>query len=200
MKTCRTCGAALIVKQTQRKSSQLLKQYYYTAYYFCPHCNKIYHDDKFKVMNENYDLFTEQHLIEGPIDVEVWTDGACSFNGRENAKAAWAFVSGSYEQSGIVEGKQTNNTAEASAIYYALLWAAKKGYKIIKVYSDSQITINNLKKDRTSIKENKHIFDQIFDVINENGLTVYYEKVLGHSGNENNERADRLANRLVGIK
>ena len=50
------------------------------------------------------------------------------------------------------------------------------------------------------IKENREIFELIEDVISANSLTVDYEKVLGHSGDVNNERADKLANGLVGIK
>jgi ribonuclease HI len=200
MENCRSCGGRLIVKSTKRTPQQLKKPYYYTAYYFCPRCQKIYHNEKFKVINDNYELFTSNSLDPKDIEVEIWTDGACSNNGRPNAKAAWAFVSGEYEESGLVLGKQTNNTAEGLAILHALKWAAAKGYKKIKIYSDSQISLNNLLKRIDMIKENKQIFSDIFDTINTNNLVVVYEKVLGHSGDINNERADKLANGLVGIR
>src|SRR5438874_2570102 len=108
---CRTCGSPLVIRQTKRSPSQLTKQYYYTAYYYCQHCQKMYLNDAFKVENKNADLFTENHQELSPVDVEIWTDGACSNNGRENAKASWAFVAGKHEESGLVIGKQTNNTA-----------------------------------------------------------------------------------------
>jgi len=192
MDTCKHCGHKLIVRQTRRTAEQLKKQYYYTAYYFCPHCKRIYHSNAFKVVNENFDLFSETYSVTEPVDVEIWTDGACARNGHHTAKAAWAFVSGKHEERGLVEGKQTNNTAEAYAIYHALAWVGKHGYKRIKLHSDSQITINNLKKPLWKIKENRDIFAKIYDVIKTHHLSVAYQKVAGHSGDENNDRADSL--------
>jgi ribonuclease HI len=131
-------------------------------------------------------------------DVEIWTDGACVSNGRPNARAAWAFVSGETEKAGLVEGeKQTNNVAEGLAIFYALDWAVHNGYKKIKVYTDSQITLYGLKKSARLVKKNSEIFQSIEDLIKKNGLQVSYEKVLGHSGDVNNSRADMLANGLA---
>ncbi len=196
-KTCKYCGSQLFIKQTKRTPQQLLKSYYYTAYYFCPHCSRIYHSDEFKVKNENVDLFTGITENGEPVEVEIWTDGACINNGKATAKAAWAFVSGDFEKTGFVTGKQTNNRAEAEAIYYALYWAAEKGYKRIKIYADTQITIHSLRKPLEKIKANQDIFEKIFSVIKEYQLTVFYEKVMGHSGIENNERVDKLANRLA---
>lgn len=193
---CKTCAAVLIQKQTKRTAEQLIKSYYYTAYYFCPRCQKMYHNDKFKVTNET--LFTNSY--SGPVDIEIWTDGACSHNGRPQAKASWAFVSGEYEFAGLVEGKQTNNTGEGYAILHALEWASEKGYKKIKILTDSQISIHNLQKSAEKVKENRELFLAIAEVIKNNQLEVVYEKVAGHADNINNNRADKLANDLVGIK
>ena len=133
-----------------------------------------------------------------PFDVEIWTDGACVSNGKPNARAAWAFVSGKTERAGLVEGaKQTNNVAEGLAVFYALEWAAQNNYKKIKVYTDSQITLYGVKKAAHRVLKNREIFQDIEDVIKKHGLQVYYEKVLGHSGDVNNSRADRLANDLA---
>src|SRR6267154_958115 len=138
---CKKCGAKLIEKQTQRTAEQLKKPYYYSAYYYCKHCNKLYHDNKFKVVNTETQPLHFGSLETEPenYDVKIWTDGACVSNGTPKAKAAWAFVSGKTEQAGKVEGKQTNNVAEGLAIYYALSWAAEKGYKKIQLHTDSQI-------------------------------------------------------------
>lgn len=198
MKTCKTCGSPLQIRETRKTSEQLKKQYYYTAYYFCPTCQKLYHDEEFKVVNKNSDLFSEKdHGLEGNPDIEIWTDGACVFNGTDRASAAWAFVSGRFENAGRVKGKQTNNTAEAYAIYHALLWAVEEGHKHILIHSDSQISIGNLKKPYEMVKENQEIFRLISEVIEANSLTVRYKKVLGHSGDPNNDRVDRLANDLA---
>lgn len=211
---CKNCGSKLLVKQTRKNLEQLKKSYYYTSYYFCPNCKKLYHDDKFKVTNgvsnpeqamraEGSNEILLRQLAnqnDNAYDAHIWTDGAARANGTENARAAWAFVSGKTEKAGKVVGKQTNNTAEAFAIYHALLWAAGEKHKKIKIYTDSQITLHGLAKSPDKVKENRQIFQLIEDVISANGLTVDYEKVPGHADNVNNNRADRLANELAGIK
>lgn len=196
-KRCKRDGTLLVKKETQRKPSQLLQPYYYSAYYKCPQCDRIYHDNSFKVLNQNYELFTTDALSEQSIEVEIWTDGACVNNGKPTANAAWGFVSGEYEANGLVEGKQTNNRAEGFAVYYALKWACEKGHKRIKIYTDSQITIHGVSKSPEKVKENRDIFILIHAVISKNTLSVLYEKVLGHSGDINNERADKMANSLA---
>lgn len=195
---CKVEGTPLIVKHTKRTPQQLKKPYYYTAYYFCPRCGRMYFDESFKQVNQNFDLFTTKNSLDrGSYDVEIWTDGASSNNGRENAKAAWAFVSGDHEEAGLVDGKQTNNRGEALAIYYALKWAVSKDFKRIQINTDSQITIHGVMKRPELVKENRDIFQRIHDVVTQNNLEVDYQKVLGHSGDENNERADKLAVRLT---
>jgi ribonuclease HI len=198
---CKNCGSTLITKQTQRKPSQLTQPYYYTAYYFCPNCQKIYHDEAFKVINTSQETFFAQNILvqQDTSERNIWTDGACTHNGSAKAKAAWAFVSGEYEESGPVEGKQTNNTAEAYAIYHALKWAAHRGDKAVRIHTDSQITIHGLQKPVHKIKQNREIFEKIQGIITAYNLHVSYEKVPGHAGDVNNERADRLANTLAGV-
>lgn len=205
---CKNCGYRLTQKATKKSAGQLRKPYYYTAYYYCNRCNKLFHSDKFKVINTS--LFPDAALpekkrIEKPsdtesYDAEIWTDGACTHNGTERARAAWAFVSGNTERAGLVAGKQTNNVAEAKAIYYALAWAAEKGFKKIKIYSDSLISLNNMKKPAHKVIQNTEIFLDIADVIERSNLNVTFEKVLGHSGDPNNERADKLCNGLASRK
>jgi len=198
-KTCRKCGKNLIIKQTKRTAEQLKKPYYFTAYYYCSNCNKLYHDEKFKVTNsQTTPLFSDgQTKSLVGYDVSIWTDGACVGNGTPSARAAWAFVSGKTEQAGRVEGKQTNNRAEGLAIYHALSWAAEQEFKTILLHTDSQISLFNLQKPASKVIANREIFLDIEKVIAKNGLQVDYKKVLGHSGEPNNERADALANGLA---
>lgn len=196
---CKHCGTPLLQKATKQTPERLTKSYYYTAYYVCPNCRKMYHDDKFKVMNTRESLFTKQVLDTKDIDIHIWTDGACRGNGTPHAIAAWAFVSGKHEESGLVEGKQTNNTAEAFAIYYGLHWAVKEKHKNIKLYTDSQISIQSLTKPVHKVVANREIFEKIQNLIQDNDLKVQYEKVAGHADDVNNNRADKLANTLAGI-
>lgn len=218
MENCKNCGYPLVQKATKKTPGQLRKPYYYTAYYYCVRCKKLYHSDKFKIVNNPlFEITPEKNLDsrrslsrttlrdgnddEGGIlpkyDVEIWTDGACVHNGTPRARAAWAFVAGSTEKAGLIEGKQTNNVAEAMAMYHALSWAAEQGYKHIKLHSDSQISLNNMKKPTHKILQNREIFEKIAAVITINNLKVTFEKVLGHSGDPNNERADKLCNGLA---
>ena len=207
MEICKNCGRTLEKRETKRTAQQLKKPYYYSAYYLCPSCHRLYHDEKFKVINPqttalNFDKPNLKHFgslntDKGDYDVEIWTDGACVFNGTPRAKAAWSFVSGKTERAGLIEGKQTNNVAEGTAILKAFQWAAERKYKKILLHTDSQISLFNLQKPASKVKMNREIFEEIEKVIAENGLDVAYKKVLGHSGDPNNERADALANSLA---
>jgi len=216
MEICKNCGNKLEKRETKRTAQQLKKPYYYSAYYLCPNCHRLYHDVKFKVENKLHASLFENlerpHIdplpagrqgvlrgedIKDEFDVEIWTDGACVFNGTPRAKAAWAFVSGKTERAGLVEGKQTNNVAEGTAILKAFQWAAERKYKKVLLHTDSQISLFNLQKPAYKVKMNREIFEEIEKVIAENGLDVAYKKVLGHSGDLNNERADGLANKLA---
>ncbi|MBI2034238.1 MAG: reverse transcriptase-like protein [Candidatus Levybacteria bacterium] len=131
-------------------------------------------------------------------EIDIWTDGACTYNGTAKAKAAWAFVVSVKDQvvekAGMVEGKQTNNRAEAFAIYHALLWAGTNGFTSIKIHTDSQITMHGVNKPAFKVKMNRDIFERIAFVIFNHQLVVSYKKVIGHGTEENNNRADRLAN------
>jgi ribonuclease HI len=200
-KMCKTCQSALVLKPTKKSAAQLQKPYYYTAYYYCNHCQKMYFDDRFKVVNHPTTplpfIMDKNNDNDTHFDVSIWTDGSCTHNGTPRAKAAWAFVSGETERAELVDGKQTNNVAEGLAIYYALVWAAEAGYKKIQLHTDSQISLFNLKKPARLVKVNREIFEDIEKVVRDNRLVITYVKVLGHSGDPNNERADRLANGLV---
>jgi len=211
-KICKHCGGNLVEKATKQTAAQHKKPYYYTAYYQCEKCHRLYHDDKFKVTNEVshperpkgvegsptlFPVSTSTALSEKKHDVEIWTDGACINNGTPRARASWAFVSGKTERAGLVEGKQTNNIAEALAIYHALVWAAEKGYRKIKLHTDSQISLHGLKKLPHLVKANKEIFEDIARVIQGTHLQIDFIKVLGHSGDYNNDRVDKLANDLA---
>src|SRR5260221_1500666 len=115
---CKNCGTKLLQKSTKHKASQLSQPYYYIAYYLCPNCGRLYHDEKFKVVNNplfaspetysktkpNHDLHADRqvHSTSESGVLNIWTDGACVFNGQVNARAAWAFVSGETEKAGLV--------------------------------------------------------------------------------------------------
>src|ERR1700733_8246185 len=98
MEICKNCGHKLEKRETKRTAQQLKKPYYYSAYYLCPSCHRLYHDVKFKVENklhaslfENLERPHPDTLLRGEgskdeFDAEIWTDGACVFNGTPRAK------------------------------------------------------------------------------------------------------------------
>lgn len=51
---CRNCGRPVKYKPSAFNVRKLLKPYYYTAYYICVGCGKMYMSDKFKITNEGY--------------------------------------------------------------------------------------------------------------------------------------------------
>src|SRR5690242_10660934 len=48
---CKNCGRTLEIRSTKPTAAQRKKPFYYSAYYYCPNCRKLYHDEKFKVTN-----------------------------------------------------------------------------------------------------------------------------------------------------
>ena len=85
--------------------------------------------------------------------MRVFTDGACSSNGRPGAKAgfaAWFPEHPAFSSSGRVPAgqSQTNQRAELSAIHLAVIILEEKGYcdEDIVLYTDSDYSINCLTK------------------------------------------------------
>jgi ribonuclease HI len=85
--------------------------------------------------------------------MRVFTDGACSHNGRSDAKAGYAVwfpdakeLSESHRVP--ADQAQTNQRAELSAIHRAVVILDARGYQgdDIKIYTDSEYSINCLTK------------------------------------------------------
>ena len=49
--SCRDCGTPVILKHPKKKNKRLRQLYYFTAYFYCPTCRKMYMHDKYKVYN-----------------------------------------------------------------------------------------------------------------------------------------------------
>lgn len=84
--------------------------------------------------------------------MKIFTDGACSSNGRANAKASWAVwfpeqPDWSVAERVPAEEQQSNNRGELLAIAHAFRILLEKGVdQPIEVYSDSEYSINCLTK------------------------------------------------------
>ena len=136
----------------------------------------------------------------------VFTDGACSENGKPEARAGFGVWWGPDHEWNIskrVSGSQTNQRAEVSAACEAISKAAENGIERLLIKTDSMYVINCIKKWIPKWKENdwkksngqKVLHRDLFENILENleKVDVEISFVKGHSGVEGNERADTLA-------
>ena len=136
----------------------------------------------------------------------VYTDGACSANGRHNASAGIGVYWGENDPRNVSEkliGRQTNNSAEIRAAVKAVVQAKIDKFKSIKIRTDSQFMIDSMtswipgwikRQWRTAAGmavKNKEDFEALLEA--SKGIEVIYEKVSAHSGDLCNDAADRLA-------
>ena len=149
----------------------------------------------------------------------VYTDGACSKNGYEDARAGIGIYFSENDPrnySARVIGKQTNNTAELSAILQVkdILHSEIKDNKQIKIYSDSEYAIKccttygeKLKKkgwkNGSKIIPNIELVKQTYEEF-EKLTNVTFHYIKAHTGyhdchSKGNEGADKLANRAIGV-
>lgn len=156
--------------------------------------------------------------------INLYTDGACRGNGKENARAAIGIVlkigiEEAYFYKEVINFEEnTNNKAEIYAIIKGLELLSKKHKpnsnfekdKLI-IYSDSNYTIQGITNwingwrangwitsSRTPVKnvELWKKLDYELEKINKN-YDIEFVKVKGHSDNEWNNKCDQLANEAL---
>ncbi|XP_066595871.1 ribonuclease H1 isoform X1 [Prorops nasuta] len=138
--------------------------------------------------------------------VNVYTDGACTSNGRKNAQAGigvWFGDNHPLNVSQPVLGRQTNNMAEIRAVTVAAEKALAAGVTKLKINTDSQFLINCITKWIKGWKRNNWKTSSGKDVINKlelleleealKPLQVSWNYVKAHKGIHGNEMADKLA-------
>ena len=149
-------------------------------------------------------------------EIAIYTDGACSGNGRANAPGGWAAVlvhpSKELELSGA-EPNTTNQRMELRAAIEGL--KALTAPSSVTVYSDSAYVVNAFRQRwfdkwrangwRTSGKQavaNRDLWEELLDLVERRGHAVEFRKVAGHADaggrasdahETYNQRADRLA-------
>ena len=87
---------------------------------------------------------TPKIKIESDTDYYVYTDGGCSNNGKRNAVSGIGIFFGVGDPRNVskrIEGKQTNNTAELTAILEAYVLIEPDLDKRITIVSDSEYAI-----------------------------------------------------------
>lgn len=158
----------------------------------------------------------ENNKIEFTPEYYVYTDGACSNNGRKTACAGIGIYLGENDPRNVsksIEGKQTNNTAELSAIIevFSLIKNDIINGKQIAIVSDSEYAI----KCATSYGKKCHEKNWNVDIPNKELVKCIYETykdfekikflhIKAHTHNSDihsigNYNADKLANLAIGI-
>jgi|TARA_B110000971_G_C20006550_1_gene499426 ribonuclease HI len=144
----------------------------------------------------------------------VFTDGACSNNGKPGAKAGLGVYFGEGDKrntSKRIIGRQTNNTAELSAIIEVFEILKNEMDKEIIIYSDSKVAIGWVTS--TGDKYSKKLWTGKIpnvELIKEGyGLfksfpNVSIEHIRAHTGltdelSLGNDGADRMANEAIGV-
>lgn len=141
----------------------------------------------------------------------IYTDGACSGNGKKNAIGGWAFVILNEKEEIIAQGAEAeSNTTNQRMELQACLKACNSLYSIdpfanANVYSDSAYLINCFKQGwwrswevngwKNSKKEtvaNQDLWKQIIPYF-QMAPTYNFIKVKGHANNKYNCLVDEMA-------
>jgi ribonuclease HI len=150
-------------------------------------------------------------------DYYVYTDGACSNNGKDNALAGIGIFFGINDNRNIsknIEGKQTNNTAELNAIIetYNIIENDIINGKKIAIVSDSEYAIRCVssygekcfKKDWNVDIPNKELVKKAYELY-KNKRNIKFVHIQAHTNNTDNhsignDNADKLANLSIGLE
>ncbi len=150
-------------------------------------------------------------------NINVYTDGACSNNGKANAKAGLGVYFSENDCRNYyagIGGKQTNNRAELMAILTAvkILYRELQAEYIVNIYSDStyamrccgeygeKLSKNNWKstKEIPNLELIKIAYETIQSYDNINFYYIAAHTGLDDEHSKGNEGADRLANLAIG--
>lgn len=148
----------------------------------------------------------------------VYTDGACSNNGKSNALAGIGIFFGTNDIRNVskqIEGKQTNNIAELTAIIetYSIIENDIINGKKIAIVSDSEYAIKCVSsygekcfKNGWNVVEipNKELLKNAYEIYKDK-LNVKFIHIKAHTNNTDihslgNDHADKLANMAIGLE
>uniref|UniRef100_A0A8C0UI67 ribonuclease H n=2 Tax=Cyanistes caeruleus TaxID=156563 RepID=A0A8C0UI67_CYACU len=136
----------------------------------------------------------------------VYTDGCCTGNGRNRARAGIGVYWGPghpLNTSERLPGRQTNQRAEIHAACKAIEQAKSQNIKKLIIYTDSKFTINGITSWVDNWKTNgwrtssggsvinKEDFERLDNLAKD--IEIQWMHIPGHAGFQGNEEADRLA-------
>ncbi|XP_072711203.1 ribonuclease H1 isoform X2 [Ciconia boyciana] len=162
---------------------------------------RVKHDEVYSAPTVSEDKFSYM----GDFAV-VYTDGCCSGNGRNRARAGIGVYWGPghpLNTSERLPGRQTNQRAEIHAACKAIEQAKSQNIKKLIIYTDSKFTINGITSWVDNWKTNGWRTSSGGSVINKEdferldnlskGIEIQWMHIPGHAGFQGNEEADRLA-------
>ena len=173
---------------------------------------------KFKTIEEAQKFINEANELNNYDDIDyfVYTDGSCINNGKENAVAGYGIFFGDDDPRNVskrVKGKQSNNSAELTAIiktYKIIKDDIKKGKKI-GIITDSFYAIRCIKsygrkQENNEWKDdipNKELVKKIYTKY-KNKDNVRFIHINSHTGNNdihsiNNDKVDLLAKQALDL-
>jgi ribonuclease HI len=148
-------------------------------------------------------------------DYYVYTDGACSNNGKKNASAGIGIFFGIGDIRNLskkIEGKQTNNAAELSAIIETYYIIENDINKIITIVTDSEYAIKCVSTygEKCYIKNwnidipNKELVKTIYELYKDKP-NIKFMHIRAHTNNKDvhsigNSHADNLANIAINLQ
>ncbi|KFV77506.1 Ribonuclease H1, partial [Struthio camelus australis] len=167
---------------------------------------RVKHDETYSAPTVSEDKFSYM----GDFAV-VYTDGCCSGNGRNRARAGIGVYWGPghpLNTSERLPGRQTNQRAEIHAACKAIEQAKSQNIKKLIIYTDSKFTINGITSWVDNWKTNGWRTSSGGSVINKEdferldnlskGIEIQWMHIPGHAGFRGNEEADRLAREGAG--
>jgi ribonuclease HI len=195
-------------EQTPNQQRERVKQKQIASFFTPLHNSNI--------QKSNTSESTEENPVDFIPDYYVYTDGACSNNGAENACAGIGIFFGIDDirnTSKKIEGKQTNNTAELSAIIetYSIIESDIVNGKKIAIVSDSEYALRCVSSygEKCSKKAwnvdipNKELVKTVYELY-KNKRNIQFIHIKAHTNNTDihsvgNDNADKLANMAIGL-
>jgi ribonuclease HI len=134
--------------------------------------------------------------------IEIYTDGACFNNGKQNARCGAGIWFGENDQRNLAirtpGTSQSNQIGELTATVLAI--QAVPHFVPIKLVTDSTYVINGLTKHLLTWEnhgwiniKNAHFFKKAAHLLRRRTATTHFKWVKGHNGNQGNEGSDALA-------
>ncbi len=133
----------------------------------------------------------------GPVEVEIWADGACSGNPGPAGLGVHLRMGGRVRELSEYLGDATNNVAELMAIVRGLEMIDDRNMSIA-IMTDSEYSLGLLSKGWRP-KKNQELVAEL-RALAATFTRLTYVKVAGHAGIAGNERADALARQAVATR